>query len=125
MQPNKKNKIIYWITTGLIAAFIIPGIFFLNSKEAIEGIQHLGMPMWFHWELGIGKFIGGIILILPFFPKRLKEWTYVAFGIDFISAFIGLVAVDGLNAMALFPVVMFIILIISYITWHKTYAVKL
>jgi hypothetical protein len=125
MQPNKKNKIIYWITTGLLAAFIISGIFFLNSEMAIEGTKHMGMPMWFHRELGIGKFIGGIILILPFFPKRLKEWTYVAFGIDFISAFIGLVAVDGLNGAAFFPVIMFIVLIISYITWHKTYAVKI
>lgn len=124
MQPTKKHKIIYWISTGLLAAFIIPGIFFLNSEMALEGTRHMGMPMWFHWELGIAKFIGGIILILPFFPTRLKEWTYVAFGIDFISAFIGIVAVDGLHAAAFFPVLMFVILIISYITWHKTYAKK-
>jgi hypothetical protein len=124
MQPNKKNKIIYWITTGLLAAFIIPGIFFLNSEMALEGTKHMGMPMWFHWELGIAKFIGGIILILPFFPTRLKEWTYVAFGIDFISACIGIIAVDGLHAEAFFPVLMFVILIISYITWHKVYVVK-
>jgi hypothetical protein len=124
MQPNKKNKIIYWITTGLLAAFIIPGIFYLNSAMALEGTKHLGLPMWFHWELGIAKFIGGIILILPFFPARLKEWTYVAFGIDFISAAIAITAVDGLTPMVITPVVMFIVLLISYITWHKTYAVK-
>jgi hypothetical protein len=122
MQPNKKNKIIYWISTGLLAAFIIPGIFFLNSEMALEGTKHMGMPMWFHWELGIAKFIGGIILIVPFFPTRLKEWTYVAFGIDFISAAIGIVAVDGV--VPVFPMVTFVILIISYITWHKVYVVK-
>ena len=122
MQPTKKNKIIYWITTGLLAAFIIPGIFFLNSQTALDGMKHLGMPMWFHWELGIAKFIGGIILILPFFPSRLKEWTYVAFGIDFISAAIAFIAVDGFKGEALFPVIMFVVLLISYITWHKTYA---
>jgi hypothetical protein len=125
MQSNKKNKIIYWITTGLIALFIIPGIFFLNSQMALEGTKHLGMPMWFHWELGIAKFIGGIILILPFFPTRLKEWVYVAFGIDFISAFIGIVAVDGLHGEAFFPILMFVILIISYLFWHKTYAARI
>ena len=122
MQPNKKNKIIYWISTGLLAAFIIPGIFFLNSEMALEGTKHMGMPMWFHWELGIAKFIGGIILIVPFFPTRLKEWTYVAFGIDFISAGIGIVAVDGV--VPIFPMVTFVILIISYIFWHKVYVVK-
>lgn len=121
MQSNKKNKIIYWIATGLLALFIIPGIFFLNSEMALEGTKHMGMPMWFHWELGIAKFIGGIILVLPFLPNRLKEWTYVAFGIDFISAAIGNIAVDGVTpATTLPPVIMTIVLIISYVTWHKT-----
>jgi TM2 domain-containing membrane protein YozV len=125
MQPTKKNKIIYWITTGLLALFIIPGIFFLNSEMALEGTKHMGMPMWFHWELGIAKFIGGVLLILPFTPLRLKEWTYVAFGIDFISAIIGNAAVDGVTPMLLSPVIMTIVLIISYVTWHKTYGQKL
>ncbi|SEW39163.1 DoxX-like family protein [Chitinophaga sp. YR573] len=124
MENNKKNKIVYWITTGLLAAFILPGIFFLNSQMALEGTKHLGLPMWFHWELGIGKFIGGIILILPFFPKRLKEWTYVAFGIDFISAAIGNTAVDGFTPMILSPIIMFVVLLISYLTYHKLHPGK-
>jgi len=119
MQNNKANKILYWISTILLALFIIPGIFFLNSEMALEGTKHMGMPMWFHWELGIGKFIGGILLILPFIPNRLKEWTYVAFGIDFISAFIGNAAVDGFQASVLFPIVTMILLIVSYVTWHR------
>ncbi|SFD48985.1 DoxX-like family protein [Chitinophaga sp. CF118] len=119
MQSNKKIKIIYWFTTGLLAAFILPGIFFVKSEMALKGTEHMGLPMWFHWELSIGKFIGGIILILPFLPNRIKEWAYVAFGIDFISATIGIIAVDGLKPEALFPVIMFVVLVISYITWHK------
>jgi hypothetical protein len=43
MKP-KTTKIIYWISTGLLALFILPGIFFLNSPMAIEGTQHLGIP---------------------------------------------------------------------------------
>lgn len=119
MTESKKTKITYWISTGILAVFIIPGIFFLNSKMALDGTAHLGLPLWFHWELGIAKFIGGIILIVPFFPKRLKEWTYVAFGIDFISAFIGILAVDGAGGMWYSPIVVFIILLISYFSYHK------
>lgn len=116
---TKQNKIIYWISTGLLALFVLPGIFYINSKMALDGTAHLGLPLWFHYELSIGKFIGGLILILPFFPKRIKEWAYVAFGIDVISAFIAVLAVDGATGMWYGPVIFFIILIISYITFHK------
>lgn len=116
---NKQNTIIYWISTAILALFILPGIFFAGSKMALEGTAHLGLPMWFHWELSIGKFIGGLILIIPFIPKRIKEWAYVAFGIDFISAFIAIIAVDGISGMWYAPVICMILLIISYVTFRK------
>ncbi len=115
----KTAKILYWISTSIIALFIIPGIFFLNTKMAIDGIQHLGLPYWFHIELGIGKFIGAVLLILPFTPKRIKEWAYVGLGIDFLSATIGLVAVDGAKGGSFAPLVFFAILLVSYICYHK------
>ncbi len=118
-KSSKRTKIIYWITTGLLALFILPGIFFLNSPMAIEGTKHLGMPYWFHIELGVAKFIGGLILILPMIPNRLKEWAYVAFGIDSISAMIGFLSVDGLQPMSFMPLIFLTILVISYIYFHK------
>ena len=118
MTP-KTTKIIYWITTGLLALFILPGIFFLNTQFAIEGTKHLGMPYWFHLELGIAKFIGGLILILPMISGRLKEWAYVGFGIDSISAIIGHLAVDGVVPDSFAPVIILILLIISYVSYHK------
>jgi hypothetical protein len=115
----KTTKIIYWISTAILALFIIPGIFFAGSEEALKGTAHLGFPRYFHWELSIAKFIGGIVLILPFFPKRIKEWVYVAFGIDFISAGIAQVAVDGWGSLWYMALIFFIILIVSYISYHK------
>jgi len=120
MGPSiKKTKAIYWVSTILLALFILPGIFFAGSKMALEGTAHLGLPMWFHWELSIGKFIGGLILVLPFFPNRIKEWAYVAFGIDFISAFIAILAVDGVTGAWYAPLICLAILIVSYIYFHK------
>jgi hypothetical protein len=115
----KRDKIIYWISTGILALFILPGIFFLNSSMAIEGTKHLGMPYWFHVELGIGKFIGGLILILPMVPLRIKEWAYVAFGIDIISATIGHLAVDGFTLGSLEPLIFLLVLVVSYVYYHK------
>ena len=117
----KTTKIIYWISTGLLALFILPGIFFLNSPMALEGSRHLGMPHWFHMELGIGKFIGGLILIIPMIPMRIKEWAYVAFGIDTLSATIGIVSVDGFMLASFQPLITFAILLVSYICFHKIY----
>lgn len=118
-MKSKSTKIIYWISTGLLALLVLPGIFFLNTPMAIEGIRHLGMPLWFHEELGIGKFIGGLILILPMIPARIKEWAYVGFGIDIISATIGHLSVDGPVPMSFEPLIGFAILLVSYIYFHK------
>lgn len=122
MLPEKMLKFIktvYRISTGLLALFILPGIFFLNSPMAQEGTKHLGLPKWFHLELGIANFIGGLILILPFIGKRLKEWAYVGLGIVYISALIAHFAIDGIIPMTFAPLVTFAFLLTSYLTYHK------
>ena len=117
-KPSKAIKIAYWATTLIIALFELSGAFFINSEMAKEGTRHLMLPEWFRWEVSIGHIIGGILLIVPV-SKRIKEWTYVAFGIDFISAFIAYAAVDGLSPNLLSPVVFMALLVISYITYHR------
>ena len=117
-KKNKTNKIIYWISTGLISLFEISGAFFINSAAAIEGTRHLGLPEWFRWEVSIGHLIGGILLIIPV-NKRIKEWVYVAFGIDFISAFIAYLSVDGWVANTFSPLIMLFLLVVSYIYYYR------
>ncbi len=117
-KKSKTKKIIYWVSTGLISLFEISGAFFMNSQAAIEGTRHLGLPEWFRWEVSIGHLIGGILLILPV-NKRIKEWTYVAFGIDFISAFIAYLSVDGWVANTFSPLIMFALLVVSYVYYHR------
>jgi hypothetical protein len=117
---SKATKIIYWITTVLIALLLMSGIFFLNNPMAAEGVKHLGFTSnWFKYELTIGNFIGGLILLLPFFGRRIKEWAYVAVGIVYISAFIAHLSIDGVGSEATTAVIFFAILLTSYITYHK------
>ena len=115
---NKKVKIIYWISTGIISLFELSGAFFINSQVAIDGMHHLGLPDWFRWEVSIGHIIGGILLIIPF-HKRIKEWVYVGFGIDFISATIAYASIEGLSANTFSPIIMLVLLIISYSCYLK------
>lgn len=117
----KTTKIIYWITTILLALFILPGIFFINNKMALEGSGHLLIPEWLHWEVGIGSFIGGLILVIPL-PARIKEWGYVGLGIVYISAFLGHLAIDGMAGDTFMAIGLFIVLLISYLTYHKLQA---
>lgn len=120
---TSKTKIIYWISTGILSLWEISGAFFMNSQMAIDGMHHLQLPDWFRWEVSIGHLIGGILLITPL-RKRIKEWIYVAFGIDFISAIIAYLAIDGISANAFSPLIVLFLLIVSYIYYHKLITLK-
>lgn len=120
---TSKTKIIYWISTGILSLWEISGAFFMNSQMAIDGMHHLQLPDWFRWEVSIGHLLGGILLIIPL-HKRIKEWVYVAFGIDFISAIIAYLAIDGISANAFSPLIVLFLLIVSYIYYHKLIKLK-
>jgi len=119
----KTAKIIYWISTGLLSLFLLSGAFFINSKIAIDAMHHLGVPEWFRWELSIGHIIGGLLIIIPVWP-RLKEWTYAAMSADYISATIAYVSVDGPVPNSFQPLVSLALLIVSYIFYHKIRRLK-
>ncbi|MGN6803674.1 MAG: DoxX family protein [Ginsengibacter sp.] len=117
-KQTKINKIIFWISTGLIALFELSGAMFMNSQMAIDGMHHLQLPDWFRWEVSIGHLIGGFLLVIPV-GRRIKEWVYVAFGIDFISAFIAYLSIDGWVGNTISPLVMLTLLVVSYTYYHK------
>jgi len=69
--------------------------------------------------LTVFKVIGGIILALPFIPARLKEWAYAGFGISLICAAVSNAVIYGIGSFAIFPLVVLVILIVSYVYYHK------
>ena len=120
----KTTRIIYWVLTAIVSLLMLFSAYMYLTSDAIkQGFVHLGFPDYFRVELGIAKLIGGIALLLPL-PRRVKEWTYAGFGINFISAFIAHVALgDEFKNFALIPV-LFAILVGSYITYDKLQAKK-
>ncbi|HEY4209122.1 MAG TPA: DoxX family protein [Puia sp.] len=116
----RRNKIIFWVFTGIIFAFdsLIPA-FTSNTQVAIDGIRHLGYPDYFRVELTIFKVLGGLALILPIVPRRIKEWAYAGFAISFISACVANWVVVGFGAFAVLPLVLLAMLVISYVTYNK------
>lgn len=116
----KTTKIIFWITTGLIFLFegVMPALT-SQTELAKEGIRHLGYPEYFGVMLTVFKVLGSIVLILPNLPRKIKEWAYAGFAFDFIAACVSHWAVDGLNGLTFFPLIVFAILIISYVQYDK------
>ena len=116
----KTNKIIYWIATSLIFLLdgLMPALTF-NTQLAKDGISHLGYPDYFRILLTVFKVTGALVLILPNFKGRIKEWAYAGFTFNFISAAVSHLVVDGFNGETVFPLVALVILAVSYIYYHK------
>lgn len=116
----KNQKIIYWITTGLIVLMegVLPA-FTSQTEMAKEGIRHLGYPEYFGNALVVFKVIGALLLLIPQVPKRVKEWAYAGFAFDFIFAGISHFSVDGLDFQSFFPFLFLGLLVLSYLSYHK------
>ncbi len=118
----KKDKILFWAATGLIALFegVMPALT-SQTELAKEGIRHLGYPEYFGNALVIFKVLGVLVLVIPQAPKRIKEWAYAGFGFDFIFAAISHGAVDGITFNTFFPFIILGVLTVSYIYYHRLY----
>jgi hypothetical protein len=116
----KNQKLLFWISTGLIALFegVMPALT-SQTELAKEGITHLGYPLYFGNTLVIFKVLGVLALIIPAVPKRIKEWAYAGFAFDFIFAAISHGAVDGINGNTFFPFIVLAVLAVSYRSYHK------
>lgn len=120
LKKMKKEKIIFWTATIIIALFegVMPALT-SQTELAKEGIRHLGYPEYFGNALVVFKVLGVLALVIPQIPKRVKEWAYAGFAFDFIFASISHGAVDGMNVQTIFPMFVLGILAVSYVYYHK------
>lgn len=83
----KKNKIIYWSLTGLVAAgFLMSSFMYLGKNpELLNGFKMMGFPEFFIPILGWAKLLGALAIVNPWFTK-LKEWAYAGFTFTLIGA---------------------------------------
>ena len=115
----KKDKIIYWITTGIISLMMLFSAYaYFADPKVTEGFQKMGFPDWFRIELGLAKAVAGLVLIVPQIPVRVKEWAYAGLGITFISAAIAHYNLGDKPGMAA-PLIFFVILAVSNLYLHK------
>jgi len=121
----KRTKILYWVFTGLLSAFMIfsaiPDI--MVSKDAVDLINgHLGYPKYLIPFLGVAKLLAALVIIIPGIP-RLKEWAYAGLVFDMGGATYSSIALHdpfwGPQGGWAFMFLPFLVLALSYIFYHK------
>lgn len=119
----KKINIFYWITTGLVLFFLLPGAVMniMKTPDWVEVFKLLGYPEYLLPFLGVAKLLGCIVIVLPHF-KRLKEWAYAGIVIDLVGAIYSALMVNGFEPALLLMFVAVGAVLASYFLWHKRQA---
>jgi hypothetical protein len=115
-------KITFWIATIFLFLFevVMPlSALVFAPESATAGTTHLAYPAYFAYVLISFKVSGSVLLIIPRLPRRIKEWTYAGFGFNFICASISHFVIDGFVFVSFFPLIIFAILIVSYLNYNK------
>jgi hypothetical protein len=116
----KKDKIIYWTATGIVATVMLwSAINFSFNAEMKGAFAHLGLPGWFRVELSAAKILGVCALVLPIIPNRIKEFAYFGFALTIISAPIAHISSGDGILRGLEPLIFLGFLIVSYLYYHK------
>lgn len=105
----------YWVVTALTAfVFLSGGVADLvRPAAAVEGMAHLGYPLYFMTLLGVWKILGGIVVLLPRFPL-LKEWAYAGMFFDLSGAAASHAATGDPPMKIATPLIILLIVIASW-----------
>jgi hypothetical protein len=118
-----KNRIIYWISTGLVLAVMAFSAVNFNLKNPIGPMKgafvHLGYPDYFRIELTIAKALGVLALLLPRVPSKIREFAYAGFAITLVSASIAHFSVGDPWWFVVDPLLFLAALVTSYVYFEK------
>jgi len=83
----KKNKIIYYVATGLLTALMLMsiGMYLFKHEEIVKAFTSFGFPTYIIYPLATAKFLG-LIAIWLVNNKSVKEWAYAGFFFDLVLA---------------------------------------
>ena len=111
---ERRNKIIYWIATGLLSAMMLMNVvmYVVQNEMVTDMFDSLGYPNFIVYPLAIAKLLG-IIAILTKRSDLLKEWAYAGFFFVFALAASGHLYVQDGGFVA--PLVAAVLLLVSRI----------
>lgn len=113
---EKRNKIIYWVATALLALGMLGSglqqIF--RTKQMVDLITPLGYPLYFLSIIGVWKILGVIAILIPRF-KLLKEWAYAGFFFTMTGALVSHLAIGDTGLKEIIgPIMQTVFIILSW-----------
>lgn len=110
-----KNKLLYWIPTGLLVAAMVASAtaYFSDIEGTKVAFAELGYPAYTLYFNAIAKILGGIALVFPV-GRILKEWAYA--GYLFILALAGQALFVRMPDMA--PVILVFVVVWAFSYWQ-------
>ena len=77
----------YWVCTALVALAMLSGGAgeLMRWPDVVQGMIHLGYPVYFLTILGVWKVLGAIAILVPGFAL-VKEWAYAGILFDLTGA---------------------------------------
>jgi hypothetical protein len=123
MDTTKRDKNIYWISTGIVCAVMVFSAINFNLTNPVGPMKgafvHLGYPDYFRIELTVAKVLGVLTLLVPGAPRQAKAFAYSGFAITLMSASIAHFS-SGDSAMFIVDPLLFLgALAVSYFYWNK------
>lgn len=112
---NKRNKIIYWVSTlwlalGMLSTGVVQVI---HLDEEVVMMNRLGYPGYFLTILGVWKILGVIAVVIPKFPL-IKEWTYAGFFFAMSGAIFSHIASGDGSAEFFGPILLLVLTVLSW-----------
>ena len=79
-MSSRARLIAYWVTTGVLCLGMAAGgtAQVLHARFSVDGMIHLGYPLYVMTIVGLWKVCGVAVLLAPGL-QLMKEWAYAGF----------------------------------------------
>ncbi len=122
---ERKARWIYWtLTTPFVLTMIVAGVLLLaGATPNVEGITHLGYPVYICKILGTAKVLAGMAILYGRFPV-LKEWAYAGYTFNLLGASASYALHGDALGKILVPAIILIFVLTSYRMWKNALDMK-
>jgi hypothetical protein len=125
MKPSKSLLLGFWIVTALFCLEMTFTAYWelLRLPDAAHAFARLGFPApSFRAELSLAKIAGVIVLLIPTFPARLKEWAYAGFAFNLVSALIAHFSIHDRHLAFVPSTITSVLWLGSYLAYRRLHA---
>lgn len=118
---EKRDKLIYWISTSLLAIMMLmsSSLYIFKNQMVRDTFETLGYPSYLIYPLAIAKILG-LVAIITKKSSLLKGLAYAGFFFDFLLSLAAHLSVGDGDFIG--AIIGLVLLTISYMYERKLYA---